>query len=797
VPQEGDASERLFGKGSATLVASATPNAGSLTLTLPDWADGQTERTVCISTNDGACGTFAKICNGRTLCRVGLSGPGSCGAGGGTCASPLASLKTTPLATATHAVVVEFEDAEAPCVRGSRTLFNNVARALARDVRAQITRDLGAAQASALTDVSFSPQFCSPVGKDDGTLATGRYGLVGFGTVTGPPQLIDDALSALALDAVSTPGAVRAMCTGNPRARGGSNCRKYGIAVAAALPAPAALASAAPASNEVTTSTLFNALRVYFGTGFNILQYNPAGSYTGRATVTSIDPFNWLTRKRVYDPDSIAAVCAKDECFSNSAICSSSISSKTSTSSAERQYGLSVSVSAGATYAGVTGSLNTNFQSSQSELAKSSSISVSTSGECGLRKFVLPSSGIKLSTEFLTDVGAALDAIIASEKQGNDDAKRERLTLALDTIYRNYGTHIPLALSFGAWFRAEVLLNTTSLLTTYKTQAAINTAMQYAVADVAFSVGKNSNETNTLFNSTTASGFVTVPASATVPAKPGPNGVGYKIDPIEWTRNLLTKVAANSLYPNPLTSKPLHELFADASLPKSSAAKLFGALTQEQMGWMRALSKAFHAYVTNEPSLWPGDQLPVMPQLLNPPNYLGKDGKCVDSDLIVRVNQKTNYGASFKCLTCVRDTPSLPSDFEWSKHNPEYTAKCTIGQDGSLASIKGECKPCDACTLSNNDLCLSRGGGYTGLFSKPATCDGCQECNVRDDCGDSNGYGRPDWKQAVRGKARCFNGRCVQCTEFDGQCESSRSSAVNYGCCKLSIKECRGDLASC
>ena len=308
VPQEGEASERLFGKGSATLVASATPNAGSLTLTLPDWADGQTERTVCIATNDGACGSFAKICNDRALCRVGLSGPGSCG-GGGMCASPLASLKTTPLATATLAVVVEFEDAEAPCVRGSRTLLNNVARALARDVRAQITRDLGAAKAAGLTDVSFSPQFCSPVGAGDGTLATGRYGLVGFGSVTGPPQLIDDALSALALDAVSTPGAVRAMCSGDPRARGGRNCRKFGIAVAAVLPPRPATAadpssSASPASTELVDTSLFNSLGTYLGTGFNVLTYNPSGSYTN-SIVTSLDPSNWLTNGRVYDLNSI------------------------------------------------------------------------------------------------------------------------------------------------------------------------------------------------------------------------------------------------------------------------------------------------------------------------------------------------------------------------------------------------------------------------------------------------------------------------------------------------------------
>jgi hypothetical protein len=456
----------------------------------------------------------------------------------------------------------------------------------------------------------------------------------------------------------------------------------------------------------------------------------------------------------------------------------------TTASTAERQRDLASSASITGAYAGVTGSLSAGFSSSQEQMATSTSLSISTSSNCALRKFTLPQTA-KLSQQFLADVGAVLNVIAAAKGQASQDAK-DSIASALNLIYDTYGTHVPQALSLGGFFRMELLLDSNALNSTYKTQADLNAGVQHAVASFSSKVGTNSTESSKLFGSTTQFSVVVVPPSATLPVEK--EFSGYKIEVNEWASDMLKNVSVDILYPSVINSQPLHVLFDVASVATSSAAQLFGTLTEEQMKQMRLLSKAYLAYVINDVSAWPTD-LP-MPQLLNSPNYLGKDGKCVASPLIVRVNQPTNYGASFKCITCTR-SETFPRDPEWSKHNPEYTAKCTIGQDGSVASIKSECKPCDACVRSSNELCLARAGGaYAGLFTKPETCDGCQECVVEQDCGNVNGYGTGKFKYGNTDlKAQCFDGKCVQCLNSK-RCD-------NLSCCNAAKRTCsRGILCS-
>jgi hypothetical protein len=526
----------------------------------------------------------------------------------------------------------------------------------------------------------------------------------------------------------------------------------------------------------VTTSTLFNALRVYLGTGLNILTYNPTASFTS-SLVSSLDVSKWLTNGRVYDLNSIYEGCKAVGCFVPTSACSSQVMASSTASTAERQNNVATSASVSGTYLGVTGSLSSGFSSSQSELSESTSLSVSTSGDCALRRFALPSTA-RLSQAFLTDVGAVLDAL-ASAKGQTSNAAKDTVAYALNLIYNSYGTHVPQALSLGGFFRMELLLDSSALATTYKTKSELNVGVQHALASFSTSVGTNSSESSKIFSSTSRFSVVMVPPSATLPVET--DGGGYKINGAKWAADLINNVTADALYPSVGTSQPLDELFRLATATTSITAKLFGTLTQTQMQQMSLLSKAYLAYVINNPSIWP-TELP-MPQLLNSPNYLGMDGKCVRSPLVVRVNQKTDYGASFKCITCMRDVQNLLTDRLWSKHNPEYTAKCTIGQDGSLASIKGECKPCDACTRSNNELCLARGGGYTGMFTRPETCDSCQECVGEKDCGNVNGYGTGKFKYGNTDlNAQCYQGKCVQCL--------SSKRCANFSYCDTAKRTC-------
>jgi hypothetical protein len=88
------------------------------------------------------------------------------------------------------------------------------------------------------------------------------------------------------------------------------------------------------------------------------------------------------------------------------------------------------------------------------------------------------------------------------------------------------------------------------------------------------------------------------------------------IDPQEWTRSLLTDVPVEKLYPKITQTKALAAVFNAASLPGSSDALRFGALDDALYGGMATLSKAFEAYVTNNPALWAKTGI-YLPQLLS------------------------------------------------------------------------------------------------------------------------------------------------------------------------------------
>lgn len=142
-----------------------------------------------------------------------------------------------------------------------------------------------------------------------------------------------------------------------------------------------------------------------------------------------------------------------------------------------------------------------------------------------------------------------------------------------------------------------------------------------------------------------------------------------------------------------------------------------------------------------------------------------KDGECIGSPLLVRVNEATDFGASHACVTCVRGTRYwtwfLPSNPHVSLSNPETTARCAVNAAGELASVAAVCKPCEACKKKN--LCRADDAGF---YLKPATCDDCAQCDgYAFSCSDNNngrdlkeykGYGNGD-------HAQCLSGVCVQC----------------------------------
>jgi hypothetical protein len=674
-------------------------------------------------------------------------------------------------------MVLEFSDAAKACAAGA-DLHEKVANAFEKDVRAQLVKELGGAKAAKVATIDFKPQFCSPVGDGDGKL-TGRHGIAGFVTVTGAPDLVDDALKVVDRETVPAPLAEAAMCgSGN----GGSGCRKHGVAIATAASAAAAGgnarvaaadAAADDAGNTVTYSPLLQGLVTYLASGFNILEYDPAGAFDGQQT-TSLDVSNWLEGGgKIYDLDTIAAACAGDSCFSLSSACATSLSTSRTASTAERQNEVFATVSASGEYLGITASASAGFRTSQSTMQSSDALSITAAANCNLLTFNLPlTDTVKYSKAFVNDVASALDVIL-SAKTLDPDTVKTALASSLANLYNNYGTHIPLSIGYGGFMRLELLMETAALKNTFNDESKLEVAVSHAVADLTASGGATSTEAKELFSSTSSYSYVTVPQIPSVELTAIAGG-GYTIDPQKWTAGL-SGADKNTLYASVINTKGLAELFQEASVPGSNAALRFGGLTSDQAAQLGLLSKAYLAYLINDSTQWPA-ALP-MPPLLQNPNYF-KDGACVQSPLIVRVDTPDTDGAPFKCVTCLRNMQTLPTDPSVSLSNPDTTTSCYTN-----GVVKSSCTPCLACNGVNvSSMCKYQ--TISGVYATPATCDDCVQCtnsdtsacsadNNRDNYAGGHGDGDP---------AVCQNNQCVQCNA-NQDCNSTH-------CCDLSTYQC-------
>lgn len=157
-------------------------------------------------------------------------------------------------------------------------------------------------------------------------------------------------------------------------------------------------------------------------------------------------------------------------------------------------------------------------------------------------------------------------------------------------------------------------------------------------------------------------------------------------------------------------------------------------------------------------------------------NYF-KNGKCVESGLIVRVAQNTSFGATFDCVTCVREGP-LPKNARVSLSNPAATARCTINAAEELDSVKPLCMPCEACVHA--ELCKSDDSGF---YLKPETCDKCVQCDDSARTCTTNNNGRTLKAYGGYGSgdpALCLFGGCVQCLD-NKRCDNTHY-CYNYNC---------------
>lgn len=187
-----------------------------------------------------------------------------------------------------------------------------------------------------------------------------------------------------------------------------------------------------------------------------------------------------------------------------------------------------------------------------------------------------------------------------------------------------------------------------------------------------------------------------------------------------------------------------------------------------------------------------------------------KDGNCTGSPFLARVNQPSDYGASYDCITCLR--PAwwnwyMPTNSQVSLSNPDTTKSCAIrsdqpppflcGQPGfpscpppaGLSAVYAECNACMACKGVN--LCRA---DDAGVYASPDTCDTCVQCtDSKGGCGDINGRdGQQDGGHGHKGfLAQCKDNVCIQCNSSK-QCDNSH-------CCwdKATSWPCGGEAWTC
>jgi len=474
---------------------------------------------VCIAIpGSGACGTFAKICNNRATCPMTLSGAGTCGASS-KCTSAAANIKTAPLATASHAMVLEYADAprDLCATEGFRDRYGKVAADYVKDARAHLVKDLGRTKAAQITTVKFVPQLCSPIfnaGKP-----TSRHGIGGYVTVTGPPDLVDDALQALDRDDMPYPASTKTVC--------GAGCRR----TAAKLPVSyGGAAASALAGDAGGSDPLIVTLQAYIGNGFDVRKFNPYGNFQESVPVT-FNPSTW-TKDKVFDIASMIAFCAANEgtCFQLGPLgsfgCPDSPSTKFYISSAQRQNDIAAAAKVDAKYVGVAGSGSNSFISAQSTIEGANVLPTAISAECAVHTFWMPVGvvDIKFSSIFVQDIGSVLDAI--SRAKGMDD-KAEAANLlgrALRLVLDKYGTHVPTAFSYTAVMRLEMLLRLEDRQKYYLwgSSWALELELMNAVAELQKKGASTDPGTTAEFlQLASARTFTLVPGTSTIPLKPG------------------------------------------------------------------------------------------------------------------------------------------------------------------------------------------------------------------------------------------------------------------------------------
>ena len=497
---------------------------------------------MCINTaGSGTCGTLAKICNNRATCPVALSGPGACGVKS-KCTSAAANVKTAPLATASHAMVLEYADAprDLCATEGFRDLYGKVTADYEKDARAHLVKDLGRTKAAKITTVKFVPQICSPI--TNAGKPTGRHGIGGYVTVTGPPDLVDDVLQALDRDDMPYPASTKTVC--------GAGCRR----TAAKLPVSyGGAAASAVAGDEVagapaSTSELIDFLLLYIGNSFDARKFDAYGNSV-EGVDASINPSSWFKSAKIYAVDTFVASCAATgTCFAQTVgACNAPLSTQYIVSSAQRQQVVAANALVGGNYVGITGSGSSSFTSAQNTLEESDAVLTMSSAECSVHFFIAPygNLGIGYSPSFVADLGAILDAIGKASVMADPTQAANLLGRALRTLHDKYGTHIPFMMNYIGLMRLQFFVGTEALVANFNDEGTLAAAISHAAADLQGSA--RSPETTILLQSSNPYAFVRVPGAMSVPVVPS-----------EWNKTSVNVCAVNIAYaPAPrLTRRP-------------------------------------------------------------------------------------------------------------------------------------------------------------------------------------------------------------------------------------------------